>query len=55
MNRSNALIEIDGIRKSFGTFEVLKGISLSVGKGRLSASSDRPVPESRPFCAASTA
>ncbi|MDX8326168.1 amino acid ABC transporter ATP-binding protein [Agrobacterium tumefaciens] len=33
MNRSNALIEIDGIRKSFGTFEVLKGISLSVGKG----------------------
>ena len=33
MNRSNALIEIDGIRKSFGTFEVLKGISLSVEKG----------------------
>ena len=33
MNRSNALIEIDGIRKSFGTFEVLKGISLSVDKG----------------------
>jgi polar amino acid transport system ATP-binding protein len=33
MTRSDALIEIDGIRKSFGTFEVLKGISLTVGKG----------------------
>lgn len=33
MNRSPALIEIEDIRKSFGTFEVLKGISLTVAKG----------------------
>ncbi|MCX8997265.1 amino acid ABC transporter ATP-binding protein [Rhizobiaceae bacterium BDR2-2] len=33
MNRSDALIEIDTIRKSFGDFQVLKGISLSVQKG----------------------
>ena len=33
MNRDDALIEIDDIRKSFGDFQVLKGISLSVRKG----------------------
>jgi polar amino acid transport system ATP-binding protein len=33
MNRSDALIEIDSIRKSFGDFQVLKGISMSVHKG----------------------
>jgi len=33
MKRSEALIEIDNIHKSFGDFEVLKGISLSVNEG----------------------
>ena len=33
MTRSDALIEIKDVRKSFGTFEVLKGINLSVAKG----------------------
>lgn len=33
MNRSAPLIDIRNIRKSFGSFEVLKGIDLSVDKG----------------------
>jgi len=31
--RPDALIEIDGLRKSFGAIEVLKGIDLDVGRG----------------------
>ncbi len=33
MNRADALIELDGVTKSFGSFQVLKGISLSVKDG----------------------
>ena len=33
MNRSDALIELDAVTKSFGAFPVLKGISLSVKDG----------------------
>ncbi|MGA0563706.1 amino acid ABC transporter ATP-binding protein [Ancylobacter sp. VNQ12] len=33
MNRANALIELDAVTKSFASFEVLKGISLSVKDG----------------------
>ncbi|MGJ5180206.1 amino acid ABC transporter ATP-binding protein [Bradyrhizobium oligotrophicum] len=33
MNRLDALIELDNIHKSFGNFEVLKGISMFVHKG----------------------
>lgn len=33
MNQSAPLIEIKNVRKSFGSFEVLKGIDLSVNKG----------------------
>ena len=33
MNRIDALIELDNVRKSFGDFPVLKGISMFVQKG----------------------
>ena len=33
MNRIDALIELDNVRKSFGDVPVLKGISMFVQKG----------------------
>ena len=44
------LLEMQHVKKGFGENEVLKDISLSVARARLSPSSDLLVPENPPCC-----
>ena len=47
-----AMIEVAGLRKSFGDHEVLRGIDLEVAPGEVVCVIGRPAPASRPCCAA---
>lgn len=50
----NEIIKIEGLRKRFGDNEVLKGITTSVSKGEVVASSVRRVVARVPSCVPST-
>lgn len=51
---NNAMVEVKGARKAYGTLEVLKGIDLSVSRGRSSLSSARVALAKVPCCDRST-
>lgn len=44
------MIRLEGITKSFGGLQVLRGIDLEIEKGRLSALSGLAAPERLPYC-----
>ncbi len=48
------MLKITGIRKSFSTLDVLKGVDLTVDKGEVVARSGLPAPARPPCCAAPT-
>lgn len=47
-----AILEVKGLHKSFGALEVLKGVDLSMEKGRCSPSSVQAAAAKLRFCAA---
>ncbi len=49
-----AMVKAEGVHKSFGLVEVLKGIDLEVKKGEVFCLIGPPAPASRPSCGAST-
>lgn len=48
------MLEIKGLKKAFGSLEVLKGVDLKVNQGDVLQSSVRAVREKRRCCAVST-
>lgn len=53
MEKTDSLLLISHVKKSFGTLEVLKDISIDVYKGEWFQFSDRQAPEKPPCFAAS--
>lgn len=48
------MLEIKGLKKAFGSLEVLKGVDLKVNQGDVVAILGRAVREKRPCCAVLT-
>ena len=51
-DQREAVIQVKGLKKNFGSLEVLKGVDMKVLKGEAVVVIGRPVPENPHCCAA---